>query len=1203
MPKRKSAGAISKRSKKSLRQCLGCGKMYFSNDKWKLHLVDSPSCKSSHFPCVHCDSGFCGFSQQNLDKHYTMNTICGRKNNSLMNGTTGKLPSSSKPGTSSHGTSSYLPEHRLEKPINTFNDCNEYIYDSLAPSGANQNIRVSVHDTTRETINALAAHPTSNSVHDIPLYVTNSRSYAGIVSNNMGAYLSKSNQESTSEKTSKPSPTMFQQPTSLEDLEQETSMEFNCEESPDRTTTQDALSVSSSLGSVQQASVNLDFDVENSLSGQSTGDEGSVNSNDEALGGLDMTVDHLGRRRPEGMIVDERPNVEQDIDLTTKQTQIRERLNGKDFHETDTIMMDLFLILRASNAPNALFDRIVDWTKNHKKAFKSNAIDGLTKRKQFIDNMNKTLYTDGIFLKPRIVMVPLLRNRRTSIVKFNFQEMAIRMVTNTNLFKQENLVLNPDNIFGPPLTSDYLGDIHDGLWWIEAMRNFGCNGDNKKLLMPFIFFIDGLKLDKYGKLTAEAVLACCAWFNREARNRGGTWSVFGFVEDQKTFSEQDMYQRNDKAQDYHLMMAEIFREFREVQEAGGMTMDIFIDGKQTTVKAIPVISFIIGDCKGNDLLCLRKGGHHPKMKGMCRDCNIAPDLGDNTCVGGPLLCQFLKKSDIENKTEEELAEISFLKANNCFQHISFGGSDHHNICSATPAELLHAVELGLCEYISESLDMFFTRSSMAIISEAVAIIVKKSKRQSQRDLPDLNPFRMGLRSVKALKAKERFARCYATWLALMNPHVIRKLCAKNKKKIKKDGTNGVIKITRQFLRAYTAVIEDTLLFHRWLKKERYLKTDFDVKEGENDSRASSRIKHFLQAFKDNVRRSGNELKTPKFHQMLHICDYIIKFGPPSSFDGSRGENLGKTIIKDSAQRTNKDKTTLNFDIATRIYEDDLIDQASHAYYRRYKKWPSNYCTETDMILHPSERNKRRRVGPVDFTEFTKPQNPRFHLNVMDHDEEDEEIKVKVDWGKHKNNPPFNFSSRLVAKIASRMYLNCANHGGRVCTTSRIAGYTQIKKGGIIFRAHPWFCDKGPWFDWAYFEWTGFDDPVPAQIQMFIDLTDCKIINEEMDRDEGVQKHLLTSGMWAIVRPGTSPPKTRTDDDDHFDSKISKYFKIDSELYVVPVSAMVAPVAVIETPNIFAIQRDEYNDLGDAITVTGMDDWAESFLPPNINHLP
>ena len=205
-------------------------------------------------------------------------------NNSLISGTTGKLPSiSSNRGT--HGSLSYLPEHRLEKPIKTFNDCNEYIYDSLAPSGVNQNIRVSVHDSTRDTINALAAHPTSDSVNDISQYLMTSRSYAGIVSNDMGAYLSKSKQVSTSENALKPSPNMFQQASSLEDFEEDTGIDFNCEESSIRTTTQEgeALSVSSSISSIQQGSVNLDFDVENSLSGQSTDDEGSVNSNDEAL--------------------------------------------------------------------------------------------------------------------------------------------------------------------------------------------------------------------------------------------------------------------------------------------------------------------------------------------------------------------------------------------------------------------------------------------------------------------------------------------------------------------------------------------------------------------------------------------------------------------------------------------------------------------------------------------------------------------------------------------------------------------------------------------------------------------------------------------------------------------------------------------------------------------------------------------------------
>ena len=84
-----------------------------------------------------------------------------------------------------------------------------------------------------------------------------------------------------------------------------------------------------------------------------------------------------------------------------------------------------------------------------------------------------------------------------------------------------------------------------------------------------------------------------------------------------------------------------------------------------------------------------------------------------------------------------------------------------------------------------------------------------------------------------------------------------------------------------------------------------------------------------------------------------------------------------------------------------------------------------------------------------------------------------------------------------------MYLNCANHGGRISHQSDIGGYTQIKKGGKIFRAHPWYQNKGPWFDWGNFDWEDFDEPVPAQIMMFFDLTGCVIINDESDREENV----------------------------------------------------------------------------------------------------
>ena len=80
--------------------------------------------------------------------------------------------------------------------------------------------------------------------------------------------------------------------------------------------------------------------------------------------------------------------------------------------------------------------------------------------------------------------------------------------------------------------------------------------------MPFCHFIDGLKIDKYGKLSVEAVLTCCLWFNRRARNRSSTWFVQGFMNDQTLFNSQGNYVRDDKAQDYHDIMAKIFQEMK-----------------------------------------------------------------------------------------------------------------------------------------------------------------------------------------------------------------------------------------------------------------------------------------------------------------------------------------------------------------------------------------------------------------------------------------------------------------------------------------------------------------------------------------------------------------------------------------------------------------------------------------------------------------
>ena len=144
-------------------------------------------------------------------------------------------------------------------------------------------------------------------------------------------------------------------------------------------------------------------------------------------------------------------------------------------------------------------------------------------------------------------------------------------------------------------------------------------------------------------------------------------------------------------------------------------------------------------------------------------------------------------------------------------------------------------------------------------------------------------------------------------------------------------------------------MEDTLIFHLWLKKEKFLKTDFEVRRGDVDSKALKRIKQYLEAFKEIIVRQGNNLQTPKFHQMLHITDYIKRHGYRTNYDGSRGENFGKIKIKDNARLTNKQKDTLNYDIGRRISEEDVINQVSNVCYEKNGYWQRGYNQEV-MVL-------------------------------------------------------------------------------------------------------------------------------------------------------------------------------------------------------------------------------------------------------------
>lgn len=170
--------------------------------------------------------------------------------------------------------------------------------------------------------------------------------------------------------------------------------------------------------------------------------------------------------------------------------------------------------------------------------------------------------------------------------------------------------------------------------------------------------------------------------------------------------------------------------------------------------------------------------------------------------------------------------------------MSFGGYER-NIYGATPVEILHAILLGLCEYISEGIDLIFTHLSLDLISHVYLGIYKHSKRQNECNIPDIGPFKNGLNSLTSLKAKERFARIYCTYLAFCNSYLIKNLLGKTRRRIPSQEDTSLV--TSSLLLSLQSVLHDIICFHLWLKQEEFKKINFVVGRRKTDSRASRRI--------------------------------------------------------------------------------------------------------------------------------------------------------------------------------------------------------------------------------------------------------------------------------------------------------------------------------------------------------------------------
>ncbi len=904
------------------------------------------------------------------------------------------------------------------------------------------------------------------------------------------------------------------------------------------------------------------------------------------------------------------------------------------FDKSDIANIELFELLRTSGAPKYLFERIQKWSFKHSHAIStSNPV----KRNTFVKQMRKKVYgnTFSKEIEPKIKEVYLSHGARIPVVYFSFRAAVASLLSNAELMKDENLLLNPNNPFDsvPDDAGSTLSELNSGWWYRETCQMFSLK-PQKDLLLPIILFIDGSTIDSYGKMSVEPITFTLGIFRRSTRSKPEAWRTMGYIETLKNIISESIVRKANNAkrrlQDKHTIIKFILKELIEIQGPNaGFEWDLCLGGKVYRVTFKIAVQVIIGDCKGNDELCARYGSHNKRTAGFCRDCKVTYEESDNPYH----LCQWISPTDFLHKTEEEINEFGFHCIENAFSLINFGAG-RRGVYGATPSEPLHSFKLGICKYLFDGfVSDHVPKSTIKKIDKMLSSLGSGRQRQSYQPFPKMVVVRNGITSIGTLTADEQFARIFCVYLSLHDPCILKSL-SNDKRYIKPvqgddDEKNincapvavecmGIDEAKKWF-----EMFEDTVLYHSWLYSEAHdvnelipeFDDDSDVSDDSDyshvnrsdkkldgkDSDALHMIRQYLSRLKNVLNRSqGNEHKLVKLHQQLHNPRQVLKDGCLLNVDGGRCESIAIQSSKNQAAISQKRSVKLNWQIANNLLDDTSMRDASILQSELYDDCSTGVA---------STREKESCALGSHFTIFID--DPQTATN------DNRPVKIKMKWRSAKSKTGMH--QKISEALIRRLYFNLSV-GGCLKHTSHIKGFTEIKIDGHTYRSHPCYWGDKPWYDWAMIQWDHESDPYPAQICMLLDLSEARFMNDaELDalRNSPLGARLmndpaytpvrggnnyeyLSRTKWMVVRSSLSPDEqgVRVRDEYRLESTICKRYYMEDQYRIIPVDAIEGPAFCLHVDGTI----DTSNDVSGSdqiISLTEKCQWKSMFLNKGI----
>jgi len=727
----------------------------------------------------------------------------------------------------------------------------------------------------------------------------------------------------------------------------------------------------------------------------------------------------------------------------------------KPFNDHQQIEIALLCILRDIGAPLDSFQRIMDWA-SHAQSKGYTFVPDRSKYDTQVGFLESVFGLTSLCPRQNTIFLEGHQNA-VQVIHFDFEAHLTSLLDDPVLNQNQNLVVNPENPFHPyPLEKSNRSEILTGSWYGHACSTMITDPD-KQFCCPIVISTDKTSISERAEYSSHPVFFTLAIFNRTTRNSSRAWRPLGFIAHPHVKSNRGPGTSGQECRNTHAQLEIILGSLKQAQKPNSLcNFNLKLGDKQKRVKLFVPIGPILADAQGGDELCCRRIFYGSSATRICRTCDAVAE----ECGNPDIPCRRVEMAECLNAYDsgsaERLNQLYLHNCRNAFFGLSFGNCPY-GICSAVNTETLHATKNGTIKHFLENTFLNkFKAKTCKYIDNIARWLASMPRHHGEKQFKRLR-FKDGITKITNTTAEDKY-NILKTLLQILVT------AAGRQRVVTRFKVNGWQNLMQ--------AVEMLLTFVEWASQDSYWPSTSENGEQE----AEEALKQMMRSLKKLAPRTkGQGWDITKVHEIKHMAHDITRFGSPSNTNTGPTEHHHIVHAKKPSKTVRHDRFKFDMGVAERYTDNLILDlvsvqtEAWQADFTRPNVLVHSLATEeNDNVTNVSDNSKGSTKVRLTFTSHIDA-NGNWHCDV------------EQNWITRSRNIA-SLDKLLTDHLANYLEIEQQAREDNVFTVT-FDVFTEHKRNGTTFRAHPNFKGDGPWNDWVYVHWEGHGK-LPAQIQIF-----------------------------------------------------------------------------------------------------------------------